>query len=155
MDSPDRWVASIQSFLPDCGNLFSLQEFYFHASYRYQKHIEFCRPILNSIRSAAETINLDDAVHRMGQFDAALAEGQICADLFLKDEVRKKILDAYGALAEVLPVTFQFGEESRKREDIIIHSLLQQIPGVEKGLSRSTAAALDRCTCCLRPIRRI
>jgi len=94
--------------------------------------IEFCRPILHSIRSAAESINLDEAVHRMDQFDAALAEGQSGANLFIKDEVRKKILDAYGALAEVLPGTFQFGEESRKREDIIIHSLFQQIPGVGK-----------------------
>ena len=92
----------------------------------------------------------------MEQFDAALAEGQSGADLFLKDEVRKKILDAYGALAEVLPETFQFGEESRKREDIIIHSLLQQIPGVGRmtfeKLSRSGLGSLK---CCFRQIRRI
>ncbi len=105
--------------------IFALQS---HAATK--NSIEFCRPILKSIRSAAETINLDEAVHRMGQLDAALAEGQFGTDLFLKDEVRKKVLDAYDALAEVLPKTFQFGEESRKREDIIIHSLLQQIPGV-------------------------
>lgn len=116
--------------------IFALQG---HAATKHS--IEFCRPILNSIRSAAEAINLDEAVHRMGQFDAALAEGQLGKDLFLKDEVRKNILDAYGALAEVLPETFQFGEESRKREDIIIHSLLLQIPGV----GQKTFEKLSRC----------
>ena len=108
--------------------------------------IEFCRPILHSIRSAAETIKLNKAVQHMEQFDAALAEGQSSADPFLKDEVRKKILDAYGTLAKVLPETFHFGEESRKREDIIIHSLLQQIQGVGwmtfEKLSRSGLGSL-------------
>jgi HPt (histidine-containing phosphotransfer) domain-containing protein len=112
-----------------------------------KNNIEFCRPILHSIRSAAETINLSEAVQRMEQFDTALAEGQSCADLFLKDKIRMKILDAYGALAAVLPATFQFGEESQKREDIIIHSLLQQIPGVGRltfeKLSRSGLASLS------------
>jgi hypothetical protein len=92
--------------------------------------IEFCRPILHSIRGAAETVNLDEAVQQMEQFDATLAEGQSSADLLLNEAVCRKILAAYGDLAEVLPETFHFGEESGKREDIIIHSLLQQIQGV-------------------------
>jgi hypothetical protein len=112
-----------------------------------KKTIEFCRPILHSLRNAAETINLNEAVQRMEQFDAALAEGQFGADLFLKDEVRKKILDAYDALAEAMPETFQFGEESQKRDDIITQSLLAQIPGVGRStfekLSRSGLGSLD------------
>ena len=137
--------ASIQKLFCQIAAIYSvpLKNFIFalQSQAATKNSIEFCRPILNSIRSAAETINLDEAVHRMGQFDAALAEGQFGTDLLLKDEVRKKILDAYDALAEVLPETFQFGEESRKREDIIIHSLLLQIPGVgQKAFEK-----LSRC----------
>ncbi len=92
--------------------------------------IEFCCPILHSIRRAAESINLSEAVLRIECFEAALAEGQSSPDRFLKDNVRRQILDAYDALAAVLPEIFQMGKESQEREDIIIHSLLQGIPGV-------------------------
>jgi hypothetical protein len=109
--------------------------------------IEFCQPILHSIRRAAETINLPETVERMNEFDAALTLGQASSDRFLKGEVRQQILDAYDALAAVLPAAFQIGEESRQREDIIIHSLFQEIPRVGcvtfEKIFRSGLGSLD------------
>ena len=92
--------------------------------------IGFCRPIWQRIISAAETMNLPDTVNRMKEFDAALAYGQTSSEYLLKDEVRQRILACYEALEEVLPEAFQIRDEGQRREDIIIHSLLQQISGV-------------------------
>ncbi|HVN79750.1 MAG TPA: helix-hairpin-helix domain-containing protein, partial [Terriglobia bacterium] len=92
--------------------------------------IEFCRPILRSIRGAAEKINLPEIVHRMEALDQCLALAQAGPDRYLEGEIRDQILSKYNFLAEILPEGFRVGEESRKCEDIIIHSLLQEIPGV-------------------------
>jgi len=92
--------------------------------------IEFCRPILRSIKGAAEKINLSEIVHRMEELDRCLARGQASSDRYLEGEIRDQILSKYKFLAEILPEGFRVGEECRKCEDIIIHSLLQEIPGV-------------------------
>jgi hypothetical protein len=92
--------------------------------------IEFCRPVLRSIRSAAERINQPEIVRRMEELDQCLALGQAGPARYLEGEIRDQILSKYNLLAEVLPESFRIGEESRKCEDIIIHSLLQEIPGV-------------------------
>jgi hypothetical protein len=92
--------------------------------------IELCRPVLRSIRSAAERINLPETVRRMEELDRSLVRGQMGANRFLEGEVRDQILSDYDSLTEVLPESFHIGDEDRKREDIIIRSLLQEIPGL-------------------------
>lgn len=92
--------------------------------------IEFCRPVLRSVINAAEKVHLPETVHRMEELDQCLAVGQAAMNLFLEGEIRDQILSKYDSLAEVMPGSFRIGDESRKREDIIIQSLLQEIPGV-------------------------
>jgi hypothetical protein len=92
--------------------------------------IEFCRPILRSISSAADSVNLPETVKRMTEFDTALSLGQTSSDHLLKGETRQQILASYELLAEVLPEAFRMDGEAQQRGDIIIQSLLPQVPGI-------------------------
>ena len=92
--------------------------------------IEFCRPILRSISGAAGSVNLPETVQRMTEFDTALSLGQTSSDHLLKGEIRQQILASYEVLAEVLPEAFRMDSEAQKRGDIIIQSLLPQVPGI-------------------------
>jgi hypothetical protein len=92
--------------------------------------IEFCRPILRSISGAAGSVNLPETVQRMTEFDTALSLGQTSSDHLLKGEIRQQILASYEVLAEVLPEAFRMDGEAQKRGDIIIQSLLPQVPGI-------------------------
>ena len=92
--------------------------------------IEFCRPILRSISGAAGSVNLPETVQRMTEFDTALSLGQTSSDHLLKGEIRQQILASYELLAEVLPEAFRMDGEAQKRGDIIIQSLLPQVPGI-------------------------
>jgi hypothetical protein len=126
--------ASIQSLFAEITAAYAapLKNFIFdlHRHAATRDSIEFCRPLLRSIRSAAEKINLPETVHRMEKFDRSLALGQEDADLCLEGEVRDKILSDYDSLSELLPESFHIGDENLKREDIIIRSLLEDVPGV-------------------------
>lgn len=95
-----------------------------------KNEIELCRPVLNSLRGAVEIMNLLHAVQRISDLDDALLLGLSSADQSLKGEIRQQILSSYEALVGIMPEAFQLGDEDRKREDIIIKSLLTQIPGL-------------------------
>jgi hypothetical protein len=92
--------------------------------------IEFCRPILRSISSAAGSVNLPETVKRMTEFDTALSLGQTSSDHLLNGEIRQQILASYEVLAEVLPEAFRMDSEAQQRGDIIIQSLLPQVTGI-------------------------
>ncbi len=92
--------------------------------------IELCRPVLNSVRGAVELMNLPQTVQRISDLDDALLLGLSSSDRLLKGEVRRRILSSYEALVGIMPEAFRLGGESLKREDIIIKSLLKQIPGL-------------------------
>lgn len=92
--------------------------------------IEFCRPVLRSIRSAAEKINLSEAVQRIEVLDCSLALGQAGSTHLLDGNVRDQILSNYDSLTEVLPESFHIADENGNSECIIIQSLLQEIPGL-------------------------
>ena len=92
--------------------------------------IELCRPVLNSIRGAVEIMNLPQTVQRISDVDNALLSGLSNGDRLLKGEIRQRILSSYEALVEIMPEAFRLGDEGQKREDIVIKSLLKQIPGL-------------------------
>jgi hypothetical protein len=92
--------------------------------------IEICRPALRSISRAAQNLDLAQAAQRMIDFDGVLLLAQIGSEQLISGEIRHGILTSYAALIEVLPEAFWIGEEAQKREDIIIKSLLKQVPGL-------------------------
>jgi len=102
--------------------------------------IGICRPVLQSIMSAAKKMNLDETVRRMAAFDAMLAEAEKSPHKLFGEQVRQQVLASYLELQDALPDVFKIDEEDQRRQDIIILSLLKQIPGV----GRATSAKLYR-----------
>jgi hypothetical protein len=92
--------------------------------------IEFLRSSLQMIGDAAAKMDLAHAVKRITDFDEVLLLAQETTQRLIDGEIRGLILDSYQGLIEVLPEIFRTGADEQKREDIIIKSLLQQIPGI-------------------------
>lgn len=92
--------------------------------------IEFLRSALRTIGKAAEKMDMPASVKAINDFDEALALAQGSSQRLLDDGVCRLLLASYQQLAEGLPQVFLTGEEEQKLEDMIIRSLLQQIPGV-------------------------
>jgi hypothetical protein len=92
--------------------------------------IEFLHPSLQMIGDAAAKMGLAEAAERITNFDEVLSMAQARPERLLKCETRVLILDSYNEMSEILPEVFRRGEDEQKREDIIIKSLLREIPGV-------------------------
>lgn len=92
--------------------------------------IEICQPVMGSIIDGAESLELHDVAQRMLEFRDALALAQASDGQVLDDDCRDFILSCYDELIGVLPETFSLDEQDQRRESIIIHSLLRQVPGV-------------------------
>lgn len=92
--------------------------------------IEICQPVINSIIDGAESMDLTDDARPMTDFSEALALATATDGREFDDDSRELILSCYDELIETLPGAFELGEEDQRRESIIIHSLLRQIPEV-------------------------
>jgi hypothetical protein len=92
--------------------------------------LQICQPVMGSIIDGAESLELHAEARRMGDFREALSLAAANDGRELDAESRELILSCYEELVEILPDTFALGEDDRRRESIIIHSLLRQIPEV-------------------------
>jgi hypothetical protein len=92
--------------------------------------LQICQPVMSSIIDGAESLELRVVAQRMVDFREALSLAAAHEGRVLDEESRELILSCYEELVEVLPDTFVLGEDDRRRESIIIHSLLRQIPEV-------------------------
>jgi hypothetical protein len=92
--------------------------------------VEICMPVLGSLLHGAQSLELPVVSARMIDFRDALAAAEMSEGRAFDAESQQLILQRYDALVEALPSTFDPGTENRRRESIIIHSLLRQIPEV-------------------------
>jgi hypothetical protein len=92
--------------------------------------LQICQPVMGSIIDGAESLELHAEAQRMVDFREALSLAAANEGRVLDAESRELILSCYEELVEILPDTFVLGEDDRRRESIIIHSLLRQIPEV-------------------------
>ena len=90
--------------------------------------IELSRPVLDGIRGAVEIMNLPQVVQRISDLDDALLLALSSNERLVNGEIRLRILSSYEALVSIMPEAFRLGDGGEKREDIIIKSLLKQIP---------------------------
>jgi hypothetical protein len=93
-----------------------------------KNEIELSRPVLDGIRGAIEIMNLPQAVQRISDLDDALLLALSSNERLVNGAIRLRILSSYEALVRIMPEAFRLGDEGEKREDIIIKSLLKQIP---------------------------
>jgi len=95
-----------------------------------KERLEICWTALHSIRSASEGMNLVRATNGMKDFDRVLRIAQTTSPHLIDRETRQRILASYQELTEVLPQVFLSGQQEQSHENIIIKSLLKQIPGL-------------------------
>lgn len=93
-----------------------------------KNEIELSRPVLDGIRGAIEIMNFPQAVQRISDLDDALLLALSSNERLVNGAIRLRILSSYEALVRIMPEAFRLGDEGEKREDIIIKSLLKQIP---------------------------
>ncbi len=94
--------------------------------------IAVCMPVLGSVLRGAESLEFHAATEKIAAFRDALAQVDTNDDGggTFHPESRALILARYRALAEAMPATFDPGQEGRRRESILVHSLLRQLPEV-------------------------
>lgn len=101
-----------------------------HRGRAAKEWIDVVRPVLETIANGAESMGLTNAAKRMTDFGEALSLAMSGNTPFIEPDARELILTAYQEMAETLPEAFREGEGESRRETIIIHSLLKQIPGI-------------------------
>ncbi len=93
--------------------------------------IEVCRPVMATLIEGAQSMELREAARAMTEFDEALSlvhtDG---AGSGIDDSARDLLLTSFDEMAAALPEAFQSGEDERRRDTIIIHSLLKQVSDV-------------------------
>jgi len=92
--------------------------------------IGLSRPVMKALIDGARQTGLFDVAATMADFDAALSVAASGTDAIIDPAARDRILACWREMAEALPEAFRQDEEEQRREAIIIHSLLKQVPGV-------------------------
>lgn len=94
--------------------------------------IDICQPAVQSIKRAAEKMELEDVYRAVEDFDAILELAVNSEGRFITGEVREELISTYDQLITLMPQAFTLDAERDQRESIIIHSLLMQVPDVRK-----------------------
>lgn len=92
--------------------------------------IEICRPVMATLIQGAEAMGLPSAARPMKDFDEALSLAAEGGGDGLDPAARDLLLGAWNDMREALPEAFQPGDDERRRESVIIHALLKQIPDI-------------------------
>jgi hypothetical protein len=94
--------------------------------------IDICQPAVQSIKRAAEKMELSDVYRAVDDFDTVLELAAGTEGRLIAGDVRDELIQTYDGLIEVMPQAFTLDQERDQRESIIIHSLLLQVPDVRK-----------------------
>ncbi len=105
--------------------------------------VEFCLPALRTILRSAKGMGIGEFVSKLQSFMQAVEFTQSGNDRLVRGQVRQAIIDTYSELTAYLPAAFALEQEANRRESVIVHSLLQQVPGLHKvSTDRIYAAGL-------------
>jgi len=105
--------------------------------------VAVCEPAVMSLLRAAREMGLDDLCTGLAGFAEAL---RACGGLpgsAIEGDARTALLSTYASLARLSPELFSLEQERGKREAIIVHALLRQVPSISKlDVDRIYAAGL-------------
>jgi hypothetical protein len=104
--------------------------------------IDLSHPAVASVKGMAEQLELSELCAALDKLLVALAEARVGGGT-INGQGRANVLDAYFPLMELVPGGLELDAERNRREPVIVHSLLRQIPGVEKvTIDKLVAASL-------------
>jgi hypothetical protein len=91
-----------------------------------------CLPALNSLRRAADKLDLLELCTALDHFGDALLATRSAGARSIEGDRRAAILAGYEELVQVMPQAFALDLDRSQRESVILQSLLLQIPDVKK-----------------------
>src|SRR5258705_128220 len=101
-----------------------------------------CSPIVTSLMKAANEMGFAELTKGLGTF-AGVLDAKAGGEGTLDAAAREAVLTAYGKLSTQMPDVFALEGEQGRREAVIVHALLRQIPEVSHlALQRVYAAGL-------------
>jgi len=100
------------------------------------------RPVTNLLKGARE-FELSDLVQGLLDFEGRLDAAQNAHGARVSGLERERLLSCYERLAQALPAAFDLKPDRDRREPIVVHQLLLQVPGVHKiAIDKLYAAGL-------------
>jgi len=103
--------------------------------------VSICTPAVDSLSRAASEMDLSDLCAALEDYRKMLGHAAQASGATITGEERVRIMAAYAELAELMPEAFGLEGERGRREAIIVHSLLQQVPDVPKVIIDKIYAA--------------
>jgi hypothetical protein len=94
--------------------------------------IDVCEPALRSLRRAAEKLELTELCTALDALSATLAAAKASPSKTIDGDRRAAILTSHDRLVVVMPQAFSLDVDRTKRESVILHSVLLQVPDVKK-----------------------
>jgi hypothetical protein len=104
-----------------------------------------CTPAAKSLRGASDKMDLLELRAALDDFLAALEVIEGIDGAVLGPDAKEMLTGAYDKLVQVMPHVFALEQERGRREPMIVHALMLQVPGVGKvTLDKIYAAGLTR-----------
>jgi hypothetical protein len=103
--------------------------------------IDVVRPAVQVLRRSAAQVNGGSVATVLERLETALDEATRAQGSKIQAEARNNILSTYAAVAEEMPGAFELGSERERREVVLVHQLLLQVPGVHKFTTDRVYAA--------------
>ena len=94
--------------------------------------IPICEPAVSSLLRAAKEMDLADLAKALEAYRGALSRAADATGTTIAGATRDGLIGAYNKLADLMPEAFGLDGERGRREAIIVHALLQQVPEVRK-----------------------
>jgi len=94
--------------------------------------IPICEPAVASLLRAAKEMDLADLAKALEGYREALSRAADATGTTIAGATRDGLIASYGKLADLMPEAFGLDGERGRREAIIVHALLQQVPEVRK-----------------------
>lgn len=92
--------------------------------------IGFCRPAVKSLERSARGMELVPLAEALESFMTALELAEEQSQDLIREQARQMLIDAYSDLIARMPEAFGLESESNRREGVIVHALLEQVPGL-------------------------
>ncbi len=94
--------------------------------------VDICGPSVHAIKSAAEQIGFGSMFTTLEDFENKLQAAGKTSGATIGGAERESLIAAYNLVAKSVPDAFNIDSEKDRRESVIIHSLLLQVPNVRK-----------------------
>ncbi len=94
--------------------------------------LQLCEPAVRSVRQMADQLELQDLVSALDAYSDAIKFATEASGITINPESAQKLLGAYEPLVALIPSAFALDAVKSRRDGVIVHALLLQIPAVRK-----------------------